>query len=288
MPEPRRIPFTEPAHEPIDRGRVARGPRGAAPPTAPAPARARPAGAARRAADRVRVHRRRARREGPDLLQLLQPPARPASPRASRRCAASLRRRLKRIRRQQRSGRRDGRWLRCERVGRRRRRGRDAGQVAYIDGSTLYVTNAEGNTVKVTTSAASTVTKTVKADVKGIHPGETVIVTGAAGSERRDQRRIDPRRRCEPAVASAALFGGSGDERRATRWRERRASTAGRRRTGSVRQRRLAGRDTSSATRLLLRDRHQAGARSTARSSTKELHASHRQQQTQTRRGRPR
>jgi hypothetical protein len=56
------------------------------------------------------------------------------------------------------------------------------GQVAYVSGSTLYVTNAEGNTVKVTTSPASSVTKTVKADVKDIHPGETVLVTGAAGA----------------------------------------------------------------------------------------------------------
>lgn len=56
-----------------------------------------------------------------------------------------------------------------------------AGSVAYLDGSTLYVTTAEGNTVKVTTSDATTVTKTVKADVKGIHPGETVTVTGATG-----------------------------------------------------------------------------------------------------------
>jgi len=56
------------------------------------------------------------------------------------------------------------------------------GQVAYIAGSTLYVTTAEGNTVKVTTSAGSTVTKTVQASVKGIHPGETVLVTGAAGA----------------------------------------------------------------------------------------------------------
>jgi hypothetical protein len=57
------------------------------------------------------------------------------------------------------------------------------GQVAYIDGSTLYVTDAEGNTVKVRTSAGSTVTKTVKADVEGIHPGETIIVTGATGAQ---------------------------------------------------------------------------------------------------------
>jgi hypothetical protein len=59
--------------------------------------------------------------------------------------------------------------------------GATAGQVAYLSGNTLYVTTAEGNTVKVTTSPASTVTKTVKADVKGIHPGETVLITGTAG-----------------------------------------------------------------------------------------------------------
>ena len=52
------------------------------------------------------------------------------------------------------------------------------GQVAYIDGSTLYVTNSAGNTVKVRTSAGSTVTKTVKANVKGIRPGETVVIIG--------------------------------------------------------------------------------------------------------------
>jgi hypothetical protein len=44
------------------------------------------------------------------------------------------------------------------------------------------VTDAEGNTVKVTTSPASTVTKTVQSNVKGIHPGETVLITGAAGA----------------------------------------------------------------------------------------------------------
>jgi hypothetical protein len=57
-----------------------------------------------------------------------------------------------------------------------------AGTVAYVAGKTLYVTNAEGNTVKVTTSAGTSVTKTVKADVAGIHPGETVTVTGATGA----------------------------------------------------------------------------------------------------------
>jgi hypothetical protein len=60
--------------------------------------------------------------------------------------------------------------------------GATIGEVAYISGSTLYVTNAEGNTIKVTTSPAATITKTVKADVHGIRPGETVVVRGSKGS----------------------------------------------------------------------------------------------------------
>jgi hypothetical protein len=56
------------------------------------------------------------------------------------------------------------------------------GEVSYISGGTLYVTNAEGNTVKVTTSPASSITKTVKADIHGIHPGETVVVRGTKDS----------------------------------------------------------------------------------------------------------
>jgi hypothetical protein len=60
--------------------------------------------------------------------------------------------------------------------------GATIGEVSYISGNTLYVTNAEGNTVKITTSPASTITKTVKADVHGIHPGETVVVRGTKGA----------------------------------------------------------------------------------------------------------
>jgi hypothetical protein len=60
--------------------------------------------------------------------------------------------------------------------------GATIGEVSYIEGHTLYVTDAEGNTVKVTTSAASTITKTVSTDVHGIHPGDTVIVRGSKGS----------------------------------------------------------------------------------------------------------
>jgi hypothetical protein len=57
-----------------------------------------------------------------------------------------------------------------------------AGTVAYLAGKTLYVTNSEGNTIKVTTSAATSVTKTVRASVKSIHPGETVTITGETGA----------------------------------------------------------------------------------------------------------
>lgn len=60
--------------------------------------------------------------------------------------------------------------------------GRTTGQVAFIQGSTLYVTTAEGNTVKVVTSPASSVNRTVKASVASIHPGETVAITGTPGS----------------------------------------------------------------------------------------------------------
>lgn len=86
--------------------------------------------------------------------------------------------------------------------------GATIGQVAYVSGHTLYVTDPEGNTVKVTTSAASTVTKTVKADVKGIHPGETVIVTGSAsahGAVSAETIRVS-----EAGGGLGALFGAGG------------------------------------------------------------------------------
>lgn len=57
--------------------------------------------------------------------------------------------------------------------------GATIGEVSYLSGSTLYVSDAEGDTVKVTTSPASSITKTVKTDVHGIHPGDTVVVRGA-------------------------------------------------------------------------------------------------------------
>jgi len=60
--------------------------------------------------------------------------------------------------------------------------GATIGQVAFVEGSTLYVTDSAGNTVKVRTSAASTVTKTVSSSLHAIHPGEEVVITGPSGA----------------------------------------------------------------------------------------------------------
>lgn len=56
------------------------------------------------------------------------------------------------------------------------------GQVSSVNGGTLYVTDSSGNTIKVTTSAASQVTKTAAASVHSVHPGDTVVIQGAAGA----------------------------------------------------------------------------------------------------------
>jgi hypothetical protein len=53
------------------------------------------------------------------------------------------------------------------------------GEVAYVSGSTLYVTDSQGNTVKVTAAAGSKVTKTVSTKAQSIRPGSSVVVLGS-------------------------------------------------------------------------------------------------------------
>jgi len=53
------------------------------------------------------------------------------------------------------------------------------GEVAYVRGNTLYVTDSQGNTVKVSATAGSKVTKTVSTKASSIHPGATVVVLGS-------------------------------------------------------------------------------------------------------------
>jgi hypothetical protein len=60
--------------------------------------------------------------------------------------------------------------------------GATIGQVAFVSKGTLYVTTTEGDTVKVKAAAGTSVTKTVKAKVASIHPGETVVVTGTTAA----------------------------------------------------------------------------------------------------------
>jgi len=53
------------------------------------------------------------------------------------------------------------------------------GEVAYVRGNTLYVTDSQGHTVKVKAAAGSKVTKTVSTKASSIHPGATVVVLGS-------------------------------------------------------------------------------------------------------------
>jgi len=53
------------------------------------------------------------------------------------------------------------------------------GEVAYVRGNTLYVTDSQGNAVKVKAAAGSKVTKTVSTKANRIHPGATVVVLGS-------------------------------------------------------------------------------------------------------------
>jgi len=55
------------------------------------------------------------------------------------------------------------------------------GQVAYMKGSTLYITDTNGNTIKVAVAKGTPVTKSVTTTVKGVHPGDTVVVRGTKG-----------------------------------------------------------------------------------------------------------
>ncbi|MEA2253536.1 MAG: hypothetical protein QOG70_3778 [Solirubrobacteraceae bacterium] len=56
--------------------------------------------------------------------------------------------------------------------------GATVGQVSVVDGSTLYVTGAQGNTVRVRPAPGATVTRTVRSSARSIRPGETVVVQG--------------------------------------------------------------------------------------------------------------
>jgi hypothetical protein len=52
------------------------------------------------------------------------------------------------------------------------------GQVRLVDGTTIYVGDAQGGITKVTTGPGATFTKTSSGTIADIHPGDTVVVQG--------------------------------------------------------------------------------------------------------------
>jgi hypothetical protein len=56
------------------------------------------------------------------------------------------------------------------------------GQVKSKDGSTLYVTNADGTTVKVKTTSTSKVSRNASSSAAAIQPGDTVVIQGTTAA----------------------------------------------------------------------------------------------------------
>jgi hypothetical protein len=61
--------------------------------------------------------------------------------------------------------------------------GATIGTVSSIDGKTLYVSELTGNTVAVVTTPESKITKSESVGAKAIHPGDSVVIEGLAGSK---------------------------------------------------------------------------------------------------------
>jgi len=60
---------------------------------------------------------------------------------------------------------------------------RTTGTVKFVDGTNVYITDANGNVIKVATSPASSITKLDTGTTKDIAPGQTVSVSGPAGAD---------------------------------------------------------------------------------------------------------
>jgi hypothetical protein len=61
--------------------------------------------------------------------------------------------------------------------------GATIGTVSSINGRTLYVSEVSGDTVAVVTTPESKITKSESVGAKAIHPGDSVVVEGLAGSK---------------------------------------------------------------------------------------------------------
>jgi hypothetical protein len=56
------------------------------------------------------------------------------------------------------------------------------GQVSYIRGTTIYITDTQGSTFRVKVPNGLQVSRTVKAPLKSVRPGETISVQGTTRS----------------------------------------------------------------------------------------------------------
>jgi hypothetical protein len=61
--------------------------------------------------------------------------------------------------------------------------GRTAGTVSDVEGSTVFVTDAAGSIVKVNLAATTKISKTTTASASDIQLGDTIVVTGAKGTD---------------------------------------------------------------------------------------------------------
>jgi hypothetical protein len=80
------------------------------------------------------------------------------------------------------------------------------GQVAYLKGATLYVTDASGNIVKVSVAKGTPVTKSVSTGLKGVRPGDTVVIRGT----RAGNGTVSARSVSVGGATGSGLFGGGG------------------------------------------------------------------------------
>jgi hypothetical protein len=85
------------------------------------------------------------------------------------------------------------------------------GQVAYVAGDTLYLTDFDGHTIRVVASAGTRVTRTITSNVKSVRPGETVVVTGSSESDGTIRAQsVHASEAGSGGALGSALFGGGG------------------------------------------------------------------------------
>lgn len=82
------------------------------------------------------------------------------------------------------------------------------GTVTGVNGKTIYVKDSEGTVHAVRAAAGATVTRTAKAEAKGIHPGDSVVVEGTQNGSKVTATSIGASAGGVEAAGPAATAGG--------------------------------------------------------------------------------